>query len=123
MGVRLAKLASNRFHTETTLETVCPHCGSVAKHYFLTPANGKSRKTRTGAASERRVWKCRDCRKQSSVLTGTVMYGSKVPVRTWIFVIFEMVASKNRVAKREIGRKYGLASKSTWYMMQGTASP
>src|SRR4051812_17241907 len=43
---------------------VCPHCGSVRKHYFLKPANGKARKTRTGAPSERRVWKCADCRKQ-----------------------------------------------------------
>jgi transposase-like protein len=96
---------------------VCPHCGSVGEHYFLNPTNGRSRKTRTGAASERRVWKCRDCRKQFSVLTGTIMHGSKIPVRTWIFVIFEMVASKNGVAAREIERKYGLASKSAWHMM------
>ena len=96
---------------------VCPHCGSVGQHYFLTPANGSSRKTRTGTASERRVWKCRDCRRQFSVITGTVMHGSKIPVRTWIFVIFEMVASKNGVAAREIERKYGLASKRAWHMM------
>lgn len=96
---------------------VCPHCGSVGEHYFLTPANGKSRKTRTGAASERRVWKCRDCRKQFSVLTGTIMHGTKIPVRTWIFVIFEMVSSKNGVAAREIERKYGIAPKSAWHLM------
>jgi hypothetical protein len=28
---------------------ICPHCGSVSEHYFLNPANGRSRKTRTGA--------------------------------------------------------------------------
>jgi len=96
---------------------VCPHCGSVREHYFLKPANGTTRKTTRGSASERRVWKCADCRKQFSALTGTIMHGSHIPVRTWIFVIFEMVSSKNGVAAREIERKYGLASKSAWHMM------
>jgi hypothetical protein len=58
---------------------VCPHCGSVGAHYFLNPANGRSRKTRTGAASERRVWKCRECRRQFSVLTGTISMGPRFP--------------------------------------------
>jgi transposase-like protein len=96
---------------------ICPHCGSIEDHYFLNPANGKSRKTRTGAASERRVWKCRACRKQFSVLTGTIMHGSKIPVRTWVLVIFDMVASKNGIAAREIERRYDLSSKSAWHMM------
>jgi hypothetical protein len=42
---------------ETTVVPVCPHCGVIGGHYFLTPANGTSRKTRTGATSQRRVWK------------------------------------------------------------------
>lgn len=96
---------------------VCPHCGSVRKPYFLTPTNGSSRKTRTGTASQRRVWKCADCRKQFSVLTGTIFHGSKIPVRTWIFVVFEMTSSKNGVAAREIQRKYGLTGKSAWFML------
>src|SRR2546423_1389170 len=68
---------------------VCPHCGSVAAHYFLTPRAADGRKTRTGKVTVRRLWKCRDCRKQFSVLTGTIMHGSKISVRTWVFVIFE----------------------------------
>src|SRR3954447_4370192 len=68
---------------------VCPHCGeSERQPYFLKPSTATSRKTRTGSHSERRVWKCAttDCRKQFSVLTGTIFHGSKVPVRTWLFV-------------------------------------
>jgi transposase-like protein len=95
---------------------VCPHCGSVAEHYFLRPKNGTSRATRTGSRSQRRVWKCRDCRKQFSVLTGTIFHGTKIPVRTWLMVVFEMCASKNGVAAREIERKYDLTPKSAWFM-------
>jgi transposase-like protein len=96
---------------------VCPHCGSVGEHYFLNPANGKSRKTRTGAESERRVWKCRDCRKQFSVLTGTIFHGTKIPIRTWLMVAFDASTAKNGISAREIERKYGLAPRSAWYLM------
>jgi transposase-like protein len=94
----------------------CPHCDTDRKPYFLTPKNGASRKTRTGSKSERRVWKCAGCRKQFSALTNTIFHGSKIPVRTWLFVVFEMCASKNGVSAREIERKYGIATKSAWYM-------
>jgi transposase-like protein len=94
----------------------CPHCGSVRTPYFLKPSNGSSRKTRTGSASERRVWKCADCRKQFSVLTGTVLHGSKIPVRTWVLVMFEMASSKNGMSAREIQRKYDITSEAAWFM-------
>jgi len=99
-------------------QPACPHCGSIAAHYFLTPANGKDRATRTGAPSQRRVWKCKDCRKQFSVLTGTVMHGTKISVRTWVMVLLEMCASKNGVSAREIERKYDLTAKSAWFLLQ-----
>jgi transposase-like protein len=93
----------------------CPHCGSVDP-YYLTPKDGVSRKTTRGPRSQRRVWKCRACRKQFSVLTGTIFHGTKIPVRTWVFVVFEMCASKNGVSAREIERKYDLTPKTAWFM-------
>lgn len=63
------------------------------------------------------MWKCADCRKQFSVLTGTIFHGSKVSVRTWVFVVFELCASKNGVAAREIERKYGVTPKTAWHML------
>jgi transposase-like protein len=94
----------------------CPHCG-IEKAYFLNPANGVNRKTRTGSASQRRVWKCASCRKQFSVLTGTIFHGSKVPLRTWLFVVFAMVSSKNGMSAREIERTYGLTPKTAWFVL------
>lgn len=94
----------------------CPHCHSDHVSY-IRPLNGTSRLTRTGSASARRVWKCRACHKQFSVLTGTVFHGTKVSVRTWIFVVFEMCASKNGVSAREVERKYGVTNKTAWHML------
>lgn len=95
----------------------CPHCGGMDRCYYLTPADGTARRTRTGARTERRVWKCGHCRRQFSVLTGTVFHGSKIPVRTWIMVVFEMCASKNGVSAREIERKYEVTPKTAWFML------
>ncbi|HSH58270.1 MAG TPA: IS1595 family transposase [Acidimicrobiales bacterium] len=95
---------------------VCGHCGSE-RVYFLTPKNGTSRKTRTGAETQRRLWKCSTCRKQFSVLTNTIMHGTKIPVRTWVFVLYEMASCKNGVAAREIERRYDLTPKSAWFLL------
>ncbi|MCA1705286.1 MAG: transposase, partial [Actinobacteria bacterium] len=95
-------------------EPVCPHCDGIGATY-IRPLNGVSRKTRTGANSERRVWRCCSCDKQFSAITGTVFHGTKVSIRTWILVIFEMCSSKNGVAAREIERKYGVASRTAWF--------
>lgn len=94
---------------------ICAHCGG-SDVYLITPTNGSSRKTRTGSLSERRVWNCRPCRKQFSVLTGTVMHGTKISVRIWLMVVFEMCASKNGISAREVERKYGVAGRSAWFM-------
>jgi transposase-like protein len=96
-------------------DPLCAHCGASGP-YYIRPMNGESRRTRTGSMSERRVWKCRECRKQFSVLTGTIFHGSKIPVRTWLLVIHEMCSSKNGVAAREIERKYNLTPKSAWFL-------
>ncbi len=95
---------------------VCPHCGNDEKCWFLKPSNGKTRATRTGTPTQRRLWKCGSCRKQFSVLTDTVMHGTKIPVRTWVLVLFEMCASKNGVSAREVERKYDVSPRSAWFM-------
>jgi len=93
----------------------CPHCDNLGAN-FIKPRNGATRTTRTGAQTARRLWQCKACRKQFSAMTGTIFHGSKVPLRTWLFVLFEMCANKNGMAAREIERKYGVAPKTAWFM-------
>jgi len=95
----------------------CPKCGVVGRCYYLNPKNGESRKTRTGAVSERRVWKCGGCRKQFSVLTDTIFHGTKISIRTWLMVIFEMCSAKNSISAWEVSRKYGITNESAWHML------
>ncbi len=96
----------------------CPHCGVVGPHAYLRPANGLSRTTNRGRQSERRVWKCRSCKRQFSVITGTVMHGTHVPIRTWILVAYEVASSQRHLGDREVERRYRLSSKSAHFLLQ-----
>jgi transposase-like protein len=105
-------LENLRWHGEAR----CPKCDSTDVHY-IAPGNGVSATSAGGSQSERRVWKCHPCRKQFSVVTGTMMHATKIPVRVWVMVIFEMCSSKNGVAAREIERKYGVCPRTAWHML------
>lgn len=95
---------------------VCPTCHGTDV-YLIVPKNGTSRRTVSGSMSQRRTWNCRPCRRQFSATTGTMMHGTRVPIRTWVMCIFEMCASKNGVAAAEIERKYGVCSRTAWFLM------
>ena len=99
---------------------VCPHCGTADEaHYFLNAKSGL-RTTKKGSVSYRRIWKCRDkdCRKQFSVLVGTVFESSKVPVSKWLLALYLTAAAKNCISALELQRHLGLGSYQTaWFML------
>lgn len=94
---------------------VCPHCGAVGSAYFLTPEQGE-RVTRTGKKTVRRLWKCADCRKQFSVLVGSIFEGTKIPLSKWLLAIHLLCANKNGTASYELHRTLGITAKSAWFM-------
>ena len=95
----------------------CPHCGTD-KAYFLKPKNGTSRATGPKKTmSQRRVWKCANCRKQFSVLTGTIFHGTKVSVETWLMVMVQMCSAKNGISAREVERMHGVTPETAWFIL------
>lgn len=93
----------------------CPHCGYEGANII---PNNIERKTSTGKTTFRRVWKCADCKKQFSVLVGTIFEDSKIPLSKWLLAIHELNADKNGISSCELGRKLGITQKSAWFMLQ-----
>lgn len=101
--------------------TSCPHCGAVGSAYFLQPQTAAGRRTRTGAGTGRRVWKCAACRQQFSVLAGTILQGTRIGLCTWVAVMADRergpvgpadVADRHRIgpeAARRMLRRLELA--------------
>ena len=94
----------------------CPRCGSDDV-FFMAPRSDQPRTTRTGTTSFRRLWRCRGCKKQFSVLIGTIFEGTKIPLSKWLMGIYLMSAGKNGVAALELQRDLGITYKSAWFMV------
>jgi transposase-like protein len=92
----------------------CPHCG-CDRAYFLNARSGQ-RTTKKGTTSYRRLWKCAGCRKQYSVLVGSIFEDTKLPLSKWLLAVYMMCASKNGVAAYELHRTLGVTNKTAWFM-------
>src|SRR6266567_2913047 len=80
----------------------CPHCGSENTPYVKS----------------RRVWQCKDCRKQFSVKVGSIFEDSPIPLSKWLPAMWLLVNCKNGVSSYEIARDLDITQKSAWFMLQ-----
>ena len=83
-------------------EQACPKCGSIGDHYFL---------------KSRRVWKCRDCRKQFSIKVGTIFEDSPIKLSLWLPAVWMLVNCKNGISSYELARDLGVTQKTAWFML------
>lgn len=82
---------------------VCPRCGLVdEKHYYL---------------KTRRVWKCRDCKKQFSVKVGTIFEDSPLGLDKWLPAVWLIANCKNGISSYELAKDLGIQQKSAWFML------
>ena len=81
----------------------CPKCGSVRTH---------------DAGHNDMPYRCSDCRAYFSVKTGTVMGGSHLPLRKWVFAIYLHLTSLKGVSSMKLHRDIGVPQKTSWFMLQ-----
>lgn len=80
----------------------CPHCGGRDYSYLST----------------RRLWKCKSCKKQSSVKVGTIFEGSPLGLDKWLPAIWAVANPSAGVSSNELARAIGTTPKSAWFMVQ-----
>lgn len=81
----------------------CHHCGSKREdHYYL---------------KTRRIWKCKDCRKQFSVKMGTVMEESPLGLDIWFVAMWLLANAKNGINSYELARALGIHQQSAWFVL------
>jgi transposase-like protein len=88
---------------------VCPHC-KAEKPYTLTPKPDSKKPGRKG------LYKCRECRKQFTVLVGTIFSDSHIPISKWLMAIFIICSSKKAVSAHQLHRMLDMTYKSAWFM-------
>ena len=80
----------------------CAHCGS-AKNSFI---------------STRKIWKCKDCRKQFTLRLGTIFEDSPIKFDKWIAATWLIANAKNGISSYELGRSLGVCQKTGWFLLQ-----
>ena len=78
----------------------CPSCGGT-EHSFL---------------KTRRIWKCRNCKRQFSAKVGTIFEESPIGFDKWLPAVWLIVNSKNGVSSHQLGRSIGVTQKTAWFM-------
>ena len=84
---------------------VCPHCGVEGEATLL---KGKSH--RSG------MYQCNACREPFSVLVGTVMERSHIPLNKWVLGFHLMASSKKGISAHQLHRMLGVTYKTAWFM-------
>jgi transposase-like protein len=79
----------------------CLHCESVDCSYVAS----------------RRIWQCKNCRKQFSVKVGSIFEDSPIPLSKWLPAMWLLVNCKNGVSSYEIARDLGVTQKTAWFML------
>jgi transposase-like protein len=82
-------------------KVTCPRCDGT-EHSFI---------------STRRIWFCKDCKKQFTVKVGTIFEDSALGMDKWMIAVWLIVNAKNGISSYEIARALGITQKSAWFMM------
>lgn len=84
-------------------ERVCPHCGTV-NNSFATKKAG--------------VYRCsaKECRKDFSVTTKSVMESSHIKLHVWLQAFYLMASSKKGVSSHQLHRALGVTYKTAWFL-------
>ncbi len=61
-------------------------------------------------------YRCRACRKDFSIKTGTVMQGSNLPLETWALAAYLMTTNLKGVSSMKLHRDLGITQKSAWHL-------
>jgi len=81
----------------------CPECGSL---------DVQERKTR-----KPQPYRCRSCRKDFSVKTGTLMEGSKLGLQKWVIAFYLSSTNLKGVSSMKLHRDLGVSQKTAWFML------
>src|SRR5207244_8381591 len=62
----------------------------------------------------RALYQCTACRRQTSVIAGTIFAATKVPLCTWFRAMYHLTQSKGGISSIELGRRLGVTQTTAW---------
>lgn len=81
---------------------VCPNCGCVEAYEIST----------------RRTFQCKNCRKQVSLTSGTVMHHTHLPLTVWFWAIYLCANDKRGISAVQLSATLEISYESAWYLLR-----
>ena len=63
-----------------------------------------------------RYWQCRACRQQTSVISGTLMEHTRLPLTKWLLAIYLVTQSKTQISALALRRQVGVSWRAAWLL-------
>ena len=89
---------------------ICPHCGNADASRIYSIAANVAHKVREG------LRECQDCHGQFTVMTGSVMESSHLPLAKWAIAFRLMGGAKKGISAHQLGRTIGVSYKTAWFL-------
>lgn len=80
---------------------------------FRCPACGDRRRS-TFRRDQQIYYQCRACQHQTTLIAGTLLAATKLPLRTWFIAIYALTSTKTNVAALELMRTLGVCYRTAW---------
>ena len=79
----------------------CPHCGCDRIMHF----------------SDKKTFKCSDCRQRFSIKVGTIFQDTKLPLRKWFMAIWLITNHAKGIASTTLAKDLKITQKSAWFVL------
>src|SRR5947209_7466469 len=79
----------------------CPHCGGGRIYTF----------------SDRKTFKCGDCRQRFSIKVGTIFADTKLPLQKWFMAIWLITNHPKGIASTTLAKDLKITQKSAWFVL------
>ena len=80
----------------------CPYCNHNKLYHF----------------SDKRTYKCAQCRKRFSIKVGTVFENTKIPLRKWLAAIWLVTSANNDITSVRLATDLNVTQKTAWLMLK-----
>jgi len=79
----------------------CPHCQGNRIYHF----------------SDRKTFKCGDCRQRFSIKVGTIFEDTKLPLRKWFMAIWMITNHPKGIASTTLAKDLKITQKTAWFVL------
>jgi transposase-like protein len=80
----------------------CPGCGG----------------RRAWVLERRHLWECASCHLQTSVTAGTVMHGTRTPLRLWFWAAYLVATHHPGISAKQLQRQLAIRYETAWLILQ-----